>query len=838
VLSSFGREFAMNTFALLLAQPLERNRLWWMKTGVLACAIASAYYAWVLSWTARSVEIEYHPFLRGSSDWFEMLLSGGFGAVAIFAGGLLATLLLRQVAAAFWFTVFLPLAIEAVLQGTPAWLNGTILVASSAAAFLWARWLFYRAQEVGWTGGTVALPGWRSEDVARPGNRSRRPLSALFWKEVQLHQVGLAGMAGLFVLHLGVVALRKYGGNFLGDTFKTGLDVFGGMWFLVPLLIGGTSVAEERKLGTLQAHLTLPVSRKVQFMMKLLMVLLIGGLLSAILLWTAEGIASALGVGCGVEALKIPFNPVALFTLGWIFLGWSLVCFLASTLVGGLIQSFAASVLAAAALWLVLTLVRWLKWYLYRTSGFVLWEGEFLLFLIAVPALVSTVVSLSYRNFKIVSESWRLWRRNLLTFAWVLTGIVVTASAIYNRVWELATPLEPAHGPARIAGTSPPVMKFLGSDPLNLLMPDGRILVNRVDFDEGRSWLGFQTGQKWTPQTGNHFLSGSNWTDALSTRWETVAIRGDGTLWVSEKPGRTWHFENKKRVYQWLEPSPLVQYGTETNWQSVVQEGWGGAPVFLLKKDGTLWRWSPTAAQDKEAEAKPRPWPGLRAFAPRRLGTGTNWNRIIVTRITGIGMGIYAWKDDGECWVIFQTSKTNQPLENELEPGMVMGRYTNLDGFKFKSLTTGWTFQAGLAEDGSLWAWVGQTNPPVRLGKDNDWTSLAGDNGRFMARKADGSLWQWYLDNHTWTDRYSELLAIEALQDLAKTAPTRVGDHDDWLAVADHEWPQGIVALAADGSLWHWWDRDFLYEGYSYPGHNMRPPRKPSFIANIFDNRK
>ena len=248
-----------------------------------------------------------------------MLSSGGFAAVAIFAGGLFATLLLRQVAAAFWFTVFVPLAMGTVLEslGTPGWLvNCATLAAYAVSLHLSERGgCFIEAQEVGWTGGTIALPGWRSEDVARPGNRSRRPLSALVRKEIQIQQVGLAGMAGLFLLHLGAVLWRKHGGRSLNDTLKTGLDVFGGTWFLVPLLIGGTSVAEERKLGTMQANLTLPVSRKVQFTVKLLTVLLISGLLSAVLLWTAEGIGSALEANCGVEILKTPFATEALFTL-------------------------------------------------------------------------------------------------------------------------------------------------------------------------------------------------------------------------------------------------------------------------------------------------------------------------------------------------------------------------------------------------------------------------------------------------------------------------------------------------------------------------------------------
>src|SRR5208282_2472070 len=40
-LASCGREFGLKTFGLMLAQPLERNRLWWTKIGVLAVASVS-----------------------------------------------------------------------------------------------------------------------------------------------------------------------------------------------------------------------------------------------------------------------------------------------------------------------------------------------------------------------------------------------------------------------------------------------------------------------------------------------------------------------------------------------------------------------------------------------------------------------------------------------------------------------------------------------------------------------------------------------------------------------------------------------------------------------------
>ncbi len=815
-LSSFGREFGMKTFPLLLVQPLERRRVWWTKTAVLAGAITTVFLAWAISCAPR-ISRDW-----GTGTWSEAMAAGGLAAAALVAGGLCMTLLLRQVAAAFWFTILVPWAIVVVggAWGIPDWVGYLALVAYTVAAFVWARWQFLNAQEVGWTGGTIALPGWRAGDATQSGNRSRRPLAALFWKELQLHQIGLAGMAGLFGLHLGVVAVRKFGGSSLSDMVKTGLDVFGGIWLLVPLLIGGTSVAEERKLGTMQAHLILPVSRKVQFLIKLLTVLLIGGLLSTVLLWTAEGIASDWGANCNVGFLKQPFTSDAFWTLCWVFLAWSLICFYASTLVSGLIQSLAASVLVAGTLYMLAILVAWVASFV--EEGFVfLLVSRALFTLVAVPALVLTMVCLSIHNFKAAAENWRFWRRNLCVFLGVSLGTVVVTSSVYNRVWEFVMP-EAAHGPARISSTNLPKLDFFNAESgrANVLTSDGKIWTRPVAHIAPRIWLGFQIGVRPLPEHGNHFVSGSNWTDAVSSVYETVALRDDGSLWVSEKPGLTWHLENGKRVYERHADSPLVQFGVETNWQRVVRDGWNAPAVVLLNQDGTLWRWGPTAERSRQDETNHNPWPGLRAFEPRRLGTESNWNRIIA-----LGGTIYAWKSDGQSWIIYHSERqVSLPREVELEPGTVMMRSAFLDNFQFKSMIAGWFFGAGLEKDGSLWVWGGGLQRPTRIGTNSDWTSLAGENSRFVARKADGSLWEWDGRNG------------QALQDLLETPPTRLGNHNDWLAVATGPW-SGVLALAADGSLWQWWNHDprFLY--FEEFGLNLRPPRRPSLMGNIFDDQ-
>lgn len=837
-LSSFGREFGMRTFPLLLSLPSERPRAWRTKTMVLACAIITVFLAWALS-SLHRIETE---------RWVEKMAGGAAAAAALVAGGLCMTLLVRQIAGAIWLTILVPAAILMImdLAGAPDWIQYPLLFAYAVAAFLLARWQFLNAQEVGWTGGTVALPGWRTHGVAQAVLRSRRPLAALLWKEIRLQQAGLLGMAGLLLVHLAVVAVRKFAGNALSDGSRTALEVFGGVWFLVPLMIGGVSIAEDRKLGTMQAQLALPVSLRVQFIMKLVVVLLVGGTLSALSLWTVEGIAGSAGAACGIELLKTPFSVPALAALGCLFLGWSLICFYASSLVGGLIQSCAASVVTATAICLVAGLVGWLYSVLYEKLGFFMWPltNLYLLYLIVVPCLVIAIIFLGYRNFKNLSGNWRLWRRNVVVFLLVAFGAMLMTSAIYNRVWELLIPLEPPHGPARITGTALPSLgSFMASGGApRVFLPDGRIWTTSVVYDEGMPRLGFRVDQKWIVPSGDHFLPGSNWANAVIWRNETVAIKRDGTLWVSARPRPPVPRENGLPVWDKQEPAPpLVQFGTETNWRTVISAGWGSPAMVLLKQDGTLWRWSATPEQVREDAAARRPWRGFSAFVPHQLGAETNWAKIIGQR-----GHLYAWKADGEAWFMYAPRKDLPPPTIEFEPEIGMTRLPEIDHLKVASLTLYPPYVVALDEEGGLCRWVNpefarQYHRPsqrlVRLGQDRDWTSLACDGDNLVMRRADGSLWQYSFGYGRWDE-----------SNLEAFSPTRLGRHNDWLAVGDafftiddtpadggdRGWV-GVVSLASDGSLWQWWDRtSFFFEVRQF-GYFLTPPRKPSCVANIFD---
>ena len=828
-LSSLGREFALGTFPLLVTQPLERSRIWWTKITVLAIAMITVMSAWLLSVTFARLTFSRFPF--GDSFEFELgrsfaegvLLIGAAATVLSFSGALWSTLLLRQIIAAFWFTILIPLAILVITRNEkgPIFMWPALAI-YSIAGFLWAWRQFLRAQETGWTGGVISFPGWRSAQAAsRAAIRSYRPVTALFWKELQLHQIGLVGMACLFVLHLCVVFLRKADVQTFGEIVRTVLEVFGGIWLIVPVIAGSTSVAEERKLDTHQAQLSLPISSRLQFGIKLLFALVLGGLLSPLLLFTAEGISKAIGAHC---ALPIA-DPQEMATILLVFLGLSLLSFYASTVARHVMQSLAVAVGAVLAVSLFVA---------FASSpilfGLRLWHGN-LVHYITWPTLVFIFIWLANRNFRSLS----FLRRNVLGLTGALLFIVASTSAVYHRAWELIMPLEAAHGPALLVGPKQTKLDSSFGNGFAAVLPDGRLWVDRVAYEPGRlilpfgrteaagrsSDFGIRFGGHWLSLSGNSVVPGSNWVDAAESFRETLAIRSDGTLWVSEKPREPWDPEHAKPFVE--EPAKLIRFGEETNWQSVARESplWS---VVLLKQDGTMWRLGTNTFNESKQH-----WPGFDSFIPRRLGKESDWAYILpLTR----RYGVYAWKRDGRAWVLhapdrFHGSEQFGPNQIELEPGTVMERIERLDNAKWKSIAWyGWD-EVGLRGDGTLWAWryqnpaTGESVPSklVQVGQDRDWVGVAG-YGSLAALKADGSLWRSNLPD-----------IFQEKSSLATKPPIRLGTHNDWTAVGSLM--GGIVSLAADGSLWYWWDwaRD-----YHYPDSTqllLAASRRPSKIENI-----
>lgn len=805
-LGTFGREFSNGTFPSFIALPISRSRLWWSKVLVLGVALLSVYCVW---WAAFSLCAARWPTLRSAlAEGGVTPLFGGLFLLTAFSGGLWTTLLFRQMAAAVWFTVLVPIALVmgagAVAERFTGERQHLLLVAEivlliyGIGGFVAAWRLFLRVEDAQWTGGVIVMPKlewWSRRSTNDSTVRTQRPLAALFKKELQLHHASLLIAGLVLVVHVGIIALRTFGGEFTRQPVITDiLAVFWGLWLIMPLLIGATAVAEERKLGVAEAQWCQPIGRRRQLLVKLTVVLATGVGLGTIPAWLLE-YGRHLPNLFSADSSWEPSG--ALVTLGLISGLIAVVAFYASTLSRNTLQAMGVAVVFFVLGNLLLVVLDQPELWL----GGIPWRGDLGL-VIGWPVLLLTGAALAWSNFKYSQIGWREWRRNLMALA-VAIGVVGTAtSAIYHRTWELLTRIEEPHGAARVAMTDGFALRHDGG--LAVLGRDGQLDILRPSFSIKASfgwiWRNHGIGQlTWTRQS-----LGTNWRSAVAGHFDTVAIREDGSLWASEGP--------TPRKFASSESPPAIlnleRFGTDNGWRQVARDPREGRSFFLLKNDGTLWRWRDT---NRHAAKLP-----LGQIEPRRVGADSDWSRLWAA-----GNRIYMTKSDGRAWGI-NTSSARNSLE--LEPGLFTEPVPDFEGVEWRSVAGLSMFDLRVRPDGTLWA-VGVL-PWQRRGADpldasTDWKAVSGNHQFAVGLKEDGSLWSIQLAN--WN-----------------TKPTlkRLSRYTDWIAVASSY--DEHFALAADGSIWSWEARvpyiEFQTAAFKLPVIELATSRIPRRIGSIFDS--
>ncbi len=701
----------------------------------------------------------------------------------------------------------------------------SVLGAYSLAGFFFARWLFFRAQDLQWSGGAIVLPelrGLRRLKAAGSGVRAWRPHSALFWKEIQLHQSQFIFAGVLLVLHLGVLAARQFGNFRKNSDTEFILEIFWGLWLVLPLLTGAAAVAEERKLGTQAAQLCLPVRRRTQFAVKFRMALMLSVLFGAVMPLLLEGqrilpkihllpsgmVAHAVGQG------QLNTGQICFWFVGQtmdslspllLFIGMALaigaIAFYTSTLARNTLQALAPAVLGVVIFTFLLFNASAPE-FLFRSQDhelfFHLWHGS-LIYFTGVPTFFIVLTALAFWNSQQPAPGLAAGRRNLLAFAGALLTVVIVTSATYHRVWEKLTPFEPAHGATRLTRTNPPVLKTT-YDYFTLRLTDGKIWANAygLNVNQGNPLAYFLGNIRLTSFGLNNFYPGSNWV-SLVHNWhgDVTGVKMDGTLWVSSKASSfQWRGDDGWNISK---PADLVRFGSETNWSSQV---WHGYSVLLVKTDGTLWRWG---LKDRNNTTW-RNWPGLRTFTPRQIGTQTNWAKVFLT-----GNQPNIRKTDGSVWSLWADSNSKWPTE-ELEPDFKIQRQPFLEDDTWRSTTDNWSgarYRLGIRADGTFRICADQqfdkksnayelTSVDHQFGTASNWLAVAGRGKQVVTLKDDGTLWVWNFfhdDRRGWDIQRDE-------RDMLSRIPSRLGSHADWLAIADA--PGGIVSLAADGSLWYW----------------------------------
>jgi ABC-type Na+ efflux pump permease subunit len=831
-LTTIGRETSLNTFSSLLAQPAERIRIWKTKLSILAVGFVTVFAVWLAAFGIAFVTSQVDANDRDNS--YNLFITISLIAAATFTGGLWTTLLLRQLAGAFWLTLLVPAVLSGVAGAFSAQTESDNLVIAvlsvviavySVGGFLFARWLFFRAQDVGWSGGNIVLPEWKffahSENAV--SLRNRKPLFALVKKEFQLQQISLFGAAGILVLHFGIILLRKYH-HFNKDSAGEVLTpIFWMVWLVLAPVIGSMAVAEERRLGVMEGQLCLPVSRRIQFTVKAVFTLGLGIFLGGVMPMLLEHLAASLGTqnlmfvrpgdNSGIDFFWLSFFVVS--SAAWL----ALLGFFGSSLSRSFLQAVGFGI-ATFFISTALVSIGGREFF----QGFISVHSA-LPVVVAIPTIIITMLWLAYLNFKNFHPGWPLWRRNLLGFTGAFVFVIAVSTALYNRVWEVFEPAEPAHGPAELFLSNPPVLRADFSNNLLVRLPDGSVWFEYLDY--GHPYYNDSSRIRWLlrflvdplPKISGakRYIAGSNWVSAtvrhvdfelsekdnppqgsmhVSGYLDTVGVQADGTLWISDasKSG-AWTGDKVNR------------FGDGTNWQQLVRAQY---EVLLLKNDGTLWSWGTFHFDWSQWQTD---WPSLRACPLHQVGIGSDWKEIRST------WRLLARKSDNSVWTVGWDDKSGK---DDLQ------RDKNLDQASFQTLSqSGDGETAYVRLDGTLWmSWMYQQNRTnsysgfVQVGTETNWATVALNWQKMVALKSDGSLWQWQFVN-PWDLSQKQIILA------AKQPAVRLGIHSDWVAIAS-TW-QDTFALAADGGLWLWPNRE-QYEQSTL----LKLPKQPKFLGNIF----
>ena len=856
---SFGGEFTRNTFLSLMAQPVERRTIWRTKITVLAAAAGVIFLAYVASYElwmhwpdfAKDTHNQNDLGRLAMTNWenWGYWLSGSFIAMAIaLSGGLWTSLLLRQAAPAFWISMLTPAAIflGLVLVIPEKWsANNTVVLSTlyglaliySVNGFWLACRLFYRAQDVTWTGGVVNFSRWRyfeSRSVPGASRRQSRPLRALLKKELQLHSISLFCTGAILATHVCIILFRAYHGHFgSGSLWEVTSDQFWFFWLILPLLIGCMAIAEERKLGVTEAQFCLPLSRRIQFVLKIFPALFFGVLLGGFMPVGLELLAA--GLGFPNEYFRPMFTEHGGFKLAqadyiWVISSGLLVILppLALTLAGIYASSISANFLQALGAG-VLTLVSgvMLFWGVKdwnHFAGIELNPGITLVLLaLSVPFLLTW---LAYGNYRFFKERGRLWLRNTLGLGLGFLFICTVSAGLHNRVWDTFEPAEATHGTARLTLAHPPKIQVDWTT-LQVWLPDGQIYVDGVMPtveklpQSGWAWHGIYIkalcelvfsslpngsglpaklpGTNWV-SVAAHFVDyylpaqkdGRPFGQRETGLTSLLAIKNDGTLWTPTTVTNVFRANDS-----------LHQIGTATNWSQVSIWGYG---ALLLKTDGTLWSYG---SPSNNWVWEPRQPVDLRQFKLSQIEFGTNWDRLCG------GVHRLGHRTDGSVWFFEKNYKTLQ---------MEWKHLTNLDKVNWENYSyTGDEGIATIHPDGSLWTLEKHQNDEstrapsfFQCGQETNWVSVAIKQHLLVGLKSDGSIWSWSSTAET-PFNWSQL------------RPNRLSIYNDWVAINNMN--GGVVALAADGGLWLWPDAEG--EGYYYTSP-IKMSHHPKFLGNVF----
>ena len=271
---SFGNEFQHRTLSLLLTQPVDRMQIWGEKLSVTAVAVLSAALVFFLGWRA---ELQLAPGL-----W----LFAGACTLASIASAPFWTLVARSTLGGITLGYAVPYFLFVVWAGLTDWESfrppaiASFVFLGYAGVMLWlGRRKLARFQVTGGVAGDdLLMAGAGLVPAAWAGWFRCRPTGAvlnLVRKELRLLRplwllTLLALLGWICVTLLGPVPAPEGGP---AKPLQVAVVLLGTLSWLIAILAGSLSLGEERTSGTHSWHLTLPVSARRQWLLKLFLAL-------------------------------------------------------------------------------------------------------------------------------------------------------------------------------------------------------------------------------------------------------------------------------------------------------------------------------------------------------------------------------------------------------------------------------------------------------------------------------------------------------------------------------------------------------------------------------------
>ena len=283
---SLGSEFQHRTLPLLLSQPVERMEIWGEKLSVTIVAVMSATLVFWLSWRA---DLYQDPELwMVAAAWIiSMIASATFWT--LIARSTLGGLVLNG-GVNYLFVVVWLFRRDWIPQSMTARSVGALALLCYAAVMLWlGRRTLARFQLTGGMAGDDLLMAGPSVMPERLAGWFRcRPTGVvrnLIRKELRLLRplwlITPMGMVGW--MYLSMLGQKLERGSVPAVLSVPAVIIVSAVTPLIAVLAGTLSLAEERSSGTHSWHMTLPVSARRQWLIKLLVALCAGLVCAALL---------------------------------------------------------------------------------------------------------------------------------------------------------------------------------------------------------------------------------------------------------------------------------------------------------------------------------------------------------------------------------------------------------------------------------------------------------------------------------------------------------------------------------------------------------------------------